>query len=99
MVIGKRNNVYLNDEAVKQLSNLLYFLKAGIRAKSDTAGVTSELMFSNEREALSYIENNLKENDFNLSNQYIFDDFISASLSRGALQKEIDLIRRYYQIK
>jgi hypothetical protein len=56
-------------------------------------------MLSDEREALSYFEINLKENDFNLDNQYLFDDYINSSVNRGLLQKEIDLIRRYYQIK
>jgi hypothetical protein len=56
-------------------------------------------MLSHEREALSYFETNLKENDFNLDNQYLYDDYINSSVNRGVLQREIDLIRKYYQIK
>jgi hypothetical protein len=74
-------------------------LKAGVRVKSDSNQTTSEFMNSNEREALSYFEQNLKENDFNLDNQYLFDEYITSSVNRGIIQKEIDLIRRYYQIK
>jgi hypothetical protein len=99
LVIGRKANVYLNDQVAKQFVNLMNLLKAGIRVKSDTASTTNEFMLSDEREALSYFEINLKENDFNLDNQYLFDDYINSSVSRGLLQKEIDLIRRYYQIK
>lgn len=99
LVLGRKEGVYLNDEAIRQLSNLLNFLKASIRAKSDTAGTTTDLMKSDEREALSYFEANLKENDFNLYNQYLFDDYINSGVYRGALQKDVDAIRRYYQIK
>ncbi len=74
-------------------------LKPGIRAKSDTASTTEEFMKSDEREALNYFETNLKDNDFNLNNQYLFDDYINSSVNRGAIQKEIDIIRRYYQLK
>ena len=56
-------------------------------------------MKSDEREALNYFETNLKDNDFNLNNQYLYDDFINSSVNRGAIQKEIDIIRRYYQLK
>ncbi|MGH2575962.1 MAG: hypothetical protein ACRDFC_09720, partial [Ignavibacteria bacterium] len=64
-----------------------------------TLQTTNELMFSPEREAISYFENNLKQNELNLDNQYVFDDFISSSVNRGIIQKEIDLIKRYYQLK
>lgn len=99
MVVGRKAGVYLNDQVVKQFTNLMNLLKAGIRVKSDSASTTSEMMNSNEREALSYFEINLKENDFNLDNQYLYDDYINSSVNRGIIQKEIDLIRRYYQIK
>lgn len=99
LVPGRKVDVYMNDQVVKQFSNLMYLLKAGIRAKSDSLETTSESMRSDEREALSFIENNIKENDFNLDNQYIYDDYISSSVNRGALLKEIDLIRKYYGIK
>jgi hypothetical protein len=75
------------------------FVKAGIRVKSDTASYTSDFMRSDEREALNFIETNIKDNNYTLENQYVYDDYINSSLNRGALQKEIDLIRRYYQIK
>lgn len=99
LVMGRKLGVYMNAEAIKQFTLLLNFVKAGIRVKSDTASETSDFMKSEEREALNYFETNLKENDFNLNNQYLFDDFINSSVNRGAIQKEIDLIRRYYQIK
>jgi len=99
LVVGRKANVYLNDQVVRQFANLMNLLKAGIRVKSDTASTTNEFMMSDEREALSFFEINLKENDFNLDNQYLFDDYINSSVNRGLLQKEIDLIRRYYQIK
>ena len=75
------------------------FLKADIRAKSDTASSTTEFMKSDEREALTYMEENIKNDDYNLDNQYLYDDFIHSSIGRGAIQKEIDVIRRYYQLK
>jgi hypothetical protein len=56
-------------------------------------------MNSNEREALSYFESNLKGNEFNVNNQYVYDEFIGSSANRGVIQKEIDAIKRYYQIK
>lgn len=90
---------YINDQVIKQFTNLMNFLKAGIRVKSDTNETTEGYMRSEEREALSYIQNNLKTNDFNLNNEYIYDDYINSSINRGTLQKEVDLIRRYYQIK
>jgi hypothetical protein len=99
LVMGRKTGIYLNEQAIKQFSLLLNFLKADIRAKSDTASYTNDFMKSDEREALTYMEVNIKEDDFQLDNQYIFDDFIHSSLGRGAIQKEIDIIRRYYQLK
>lgn len=99
LVLGRKTGVYLNNEAIKQFTNLMNFLKAGVRAKSDTAGTTSDFMKSDEREALTFFETSVKENDFNLSNQYVFDDFINSSVNRGAIMKDIDIIRRYYQLK
>ena len=99
LVMGRKTGVYLNNEAIKQFTYLMNFVKAGIRAKSDTATETADFMKSDEREALNFFETNLKENDFNLNNQYLYDDFINSSVNRGAIQKEIDIIRRYYQLK
>jgi hypothetical protein len=99
LVMGRKTGVYLNEQAIKQFSLLLNFLKADIRAKSDTASYTADFMKSDEREALTYMEVNIKEDNFELDNQYIFDDFIHSSIGRGAIQKEIDIIRRYYQLK
>lgn len=99
LVLGYNSGIYINDQVVKQFTNLMNFLKAGIRVKADTNETTSDFMKSEEREALSYIESNLKSNDFNLNNEYIYDDYINSPVNRGTLQKEMDLIRRYYQIK
>ncbi|MBZ0204086.1 MAG: hypothetical protein K8I03_13810 [Ignavibacteria bacterium] len=99
LVMGRKTGVYLNNQVIRQLTFLMNFVKAGIRAKSDTASTTSEFMKSEEREALNYFEVSLKENDFNLEDQYVYDDFVNSSVNRGAIQKEIDIIRRYYQIK
>lgn len=99
LVMGRKAGVYINNEAIKQFTYLMNFVKAGIRAKSDTASETSDFMKSDEREALNYFETNLKENDYNLNNQYVYDDYINSSVNRGAIQKEIDIIRRYYQLK
>lgn len=99
LVVGRKSGVYLNDEVVKQLTYIMNFLKAGIRAKSDSAEVTTEMMRGDERDALSFIENNIKSGDFGLENQYIYDDFINGPVNRGLIQKDIDIIRRYYQIR
>lgn len=99
LVMGRKAGVYLNDQVIKQFTYLMNFLKAGIRVKSDTASFTADFMKSDEREALTYFETNLKENDFNLEDQYVYDDFVNSSVNRGAIQKDIDIIRRYYQLK
>lgn len=99
IVPGKNTDYYLNDQASKQLTNLLNFLRASVRAKSDTLETTNELMNSDEREALSYMENNLKANEFNLDDEYLYDDYINSSTNRGVIQKNVDLIKKYYQIK
>ncbi len=99
LVEGRKTGVYINDQVTKQYTNLMNLLKAGIRVKSDSNETTDEFMRSEEREALSYFEANLKSNDFNLNNEYLYDDYINSSVNRGILQKEIDLIRRYYQLK
>jgi len=99
MVVGRKTDVYLNDQAVRQFTNMMNMLKAGIRVKADTAEFTEDFMRSDEREALSYFETNIKENDFNLDNEYLYDDYINSSVNRGIIQKEIDLVRRYYQLK
>lgn len=99
LVIGRNPNIYLNVQAVKQFTLLMNFLKADIRAKSDTASSTTDFMRSDEREALTYMETNIKNDNFELDNQYIYDDFIHSSVGRGAIQKEIDIIRRYYGLK
>jgi hypothetical protein len=99
LVPGRKTGVYLNEQVIRQFTHLMNFVKAGIRVKSDTASYTSDFMRSDEREALNFIETNIKDNNYTLENQYVYDDYINSSLNRGALQKEIDLIRRYYQIK
>jgi hypothetical protein len=99
LVVGLKSGVYLNDQVVRQYTNLMNLLKASVRVLSDSMQTTNDMMNSDEREALSYFETNLRENDFGLENQYVFDDYISSSVNRGVLQKEIDSIRRYYQIK
>jgi hypothetical protein len=99
LVMGRKAGVYINNEAIKQFTYLMNFVKAGIRAKSDTASTTNDFMKSDEREALNYFETNMKENDYTLNNQYVYDDYINSSVNRGAIQKEIDIIRRYYQLK
>lgn len=99
MVVGRKSDVYLNDQAARQFINLMNLLKAGIRVKADTAEFTEDFMKSDEREGLSFFETNIKENDFNLDNEYVYDDYVNSSVNRGIIQKEIDLIRRYYQLK
>ena len=99
IVPGKNTDVYINDQVSRQFTNLLNFLKAGVRVKSDTLETTNEMMLSDEREALSYFENNMKTNEFNLDNEYLYDDYINSSTNRGVIQKHIDLIKRYYQTK
>jgi len=99
LVVGLRADVYLNDQVSKQYTNLMNLLKAYVRVISDSLQTTNDMMNSDEREALAYFETNLKDNDFDLDNQYVFDDYVSSSVNRGILQKEIDAIRRYYQIK
>lgn len=99
LVIGRKADVYMNDQVVTQFTQLMNLLRAGIRVKADSLSTTSDMMISSEREALSYFENNIKENDMNLENQYLYDDYINSSVNRGIMLKEIDLIRRYYQIK
>lgn len=99
LVPGRNEGVYINDQVANQYINLLNLLKAGVRVKADSLSSTSDLMLSQEREALSYFENNLRENDYYLDNQYLYDDYINSSVNRGIIQKEVDLIKRYYQIK
>ncbi len=99
LVVGLKSDVYLNDQVSRQYTNLMNFLKAYVRVISDSLETTNDMMNSSEREALSYFESNLRDNDFDLDNQYLFDDYISSSVNRGIIQKEIDAIRRYYQIK
>jgi hypothetical protein len=99
LVPGRNEGVYINDQVANQYINLLNLLKAGVRVKADSLSTTSDLMLSQEREALSYFENNLRENDYYLDNQYLYDDYINSSVNRGIIQKEVDLIKRYYQIK
>lgn len=99
LVMGRKSGVYMNDQVIKQFSNLMNFLKAGVRAKSDTASVTAEFMKAEEREAVTFFDAAMKENDFNLNNQYVYDDFIDSPVNRGSIQKDLDLIRRYYQLK
>lgn len=99
LVVGLKQGVYMNDQVARQYVNLMNLLKAGVRAKSDTLGTTNDIMNSDEREALSYFESNIKDNDFNLSNQYVYDDYIASSVNRGIILKEIDMIRKYYGLK
>ena len=99
IVPGKNSDYYLNDQVSKQFTNLLNFLRASVRAKSDTLETTNDLMNSDEREALSYMETNLRANEFNLDDEYLYDDYINSSTNRGVIQKNVDLIKKYYQIK
>ena len=99
LLIGGKSGVYLNDQVVEQLTYLMNFLKATIRAKSDTLETTSDVMRGDERNALSYFETNLKSTELNLQNQYLYDDFIAGAVNRGLIQKDIDILRKYYQIR
>ncbi len=99
LVTGRKAGVYLNDQVIRQFTHLMNFVKAGVRAKSDTAESTSESMRSDEREALSFFESNLRENDYSLDNQYVFDDYVNSSVNRGTIAKDIDKIRKYYELK
>jgi hypothetical protein len=99
LVMGRKTGVYLNEQAIRQFTHLMNFVKAGVRAKSDTAETTTESMRSDEREALNFFESNLRDNDYSLDNQYVFDDYVNSSVNRGTIAKDIDKIRKYYGIK
>ena len=93
-----RDDVYIVPEVKKQLGNILEVFILSTPIKVDT-NKTSESMISIEGQVvIDYFRENIG-GDKNRLNKYIFDDYLSNDINRVKLQRDIDLIRNYYNIR
>jgi hypothetical protein len=92
-----KNDVYVSPEAKKQLMYVLDLLILGQPIKADTTVNTSRIPLEGEL-VLDYFRANIS-GDKTKSNRYIFEDFIGNDMNRIKLQRELELVRNYYNIK
>jgi len=92
-----KNDVYVSPEAKKQLMYVLDLLILGQPIKADTTVNTSRIPLEGEL-VLDYFRSNIS-GDKTKSNRYIFEDFIGNDMNRIKLQRELELVRNYYNIK
>jgi hypothetical protein len=92
-----KNDVYVSPEAKKQLMYVLDLLILGQPIKADTTVNTSRIPLEGEL-VLDYFRANIS-GDKTKSNRYIYEDFIGNDMNRIKLQRELELVRNYYNIK
>ncbi len=92
-----KNDVYVSPEAKKQLMYILDLLILGQPIKADTTANTSRIPLEGEL-VLDYFRANIS-GDKTKSNRYIFEDFIGNDMNRIKLQRELELVRNYYNLK
>jgi hypothetical protein len=76
---------------------VLDLLILGQPIKADTTVNTSRIPLEGEL-VLDYFRANIS-GDKTKSNRYIFEDFIGNDMNRIKLQRELELVRNYYNIK
>jgi len=93
-----RDDVYIVPEVKKQLGNILEIFILSTPIKVDT-NKTSESMISIEGQVvIDYFRENIG-GDKNRLNKYIYDDYLADDINRVKLQRDIDLIRNYYNLR
>lgn len=93
-----KNDVYINPEAKKQLSYLLEILSATIPIKADTVETTTSSLPLEVQVALDYFKENFTT-DRTRFNKYIYETYIVNDINRAKVNRDIDLIRKYYNYR
>ena len=94
-----KNDIYVSPEAKKQMMYVLDLLILAQPIKADTASVSTGGRIPLEGElVLDYFRANIT-GDKTKSNRYIYDDFIGNDMNRIKLQRELELVRNYYNLK
>jgi hypothetical protein len=93
-----KNDIYVSPEAKKQLMYVLDLLLLAQPIKADTVGNTSGRIPLEGELVLDYFRANVT-GDKTRANRYIYEDFISNDMNRMKLQRELELVRNYYNLK
>lgn len=93
-----KNDIYVSPEAKKQLLYILDLLLLAQPIKADTVGNTSGRIPLEGELVLDYFRANVT-GDKTRANRYIYEDFISNDMNRMKLQRELELVRNYYNLK
>jgi hypothetical protein len=94
-----KNDIYVSPEAKKQMMYVLDLLILAQPIKADTSSVSTGGRIPLEGElVLDYFRANIT-GDKTKSNRYIYDDFIGNDMNRIKLQRELELVRNYYNLK
>jgi hypothetical protein len=93
-----KNDVYINPEAKKQLSYLLEILAASVPIKADTVETTTSQIPLETQVALDYFKENFGS-DRTRFNKYIYETYIVNDINRAKVNRDIDLIRKYYNYR
>lgn len=93
-----KNDIYISPEAKKQMMYILDLLILAQPIKADTATTTTGRIPLEGELVLDYFRANIT-GDKTKSNRYIYDDFIGNDMNRIKLQRELELVRNYYNLK
>jgi len=93
-----KNDIYVSPEAKKQLLYVLELLIQAQPVKADSTGTALGRLSLEGELMLDYFRANITGDKTGV-NRYIYEDFISNDMNRLKLQKELDLVRNYYNLK
>ena len=93
-----KNDIYVSPEAKKQLMYILDLLILAQPIKVDTNTTTTGRIPLEGELVLDYFRANIT-GDKTRTNRYIYDDFIGNDMNRIKLQRELELVRNYYNLK
>lgn len=93
-----RDDVYITPEAKKQLGNVLEIFIISTPIKVDTNETSMGMISIEGQVVLDYFRENIGSNKDRL-NKYIYEDYLGNDVNRVKLQRDIDLIRNYYNLR
>lgn len=93
-----RTNIYINTEARRQITQLIELLLVSSAIKVDTNKTAIGNISLQGQVAYDYFRDNIGS-EKNRLNKYIYNDYISDDLNKVKMQRELDLIRNYYNLK
>ena len=93
-----KNDVYVSPEAKKQLGYILDLLILAQPIKADTNKISEGRIPLEGELVLDYFRANIT-GDKTKNNRYLYEDYIGNDMNRIKLQRELELIRNYYNLK